>query len=198
MKTHVQFYQEPGNLLLCRVIQSGELHKLVGGFGNDLEGASLALCAVLSHLFSRRYLPTATLRTDEAVKKSPSKVFLDPLPSAIDGIFREHDKQVLNLFTTYALSYAKMKGDALPREDALPLSNLTVVKKHDVSDHIVRALGGSAVPCEVRSAFAALCGKGDHFSSVAEIAATCRNGIHVRICLSVYVCECGSEFFYAS
>jgi hypothetical protein len=139
---------------------------------------------LLSHLFNRRYLPLSYASDEnvaEIIRKSPSKVVLPPLPDDARKVLVEHDKDVLMVFTSYALAYATQHASKLGPDCQLPLSAKSFSGDPKTADSPFRRhLKDIAVPVIVRSPFAANSGHGDDFASVKELARTARQGVHLN------------------
>jgi hypothetical protein len=173
------YYQTPGNFVLAALLQSGELHNLVADLdaSNEKAPVLLALCSVLARLFARRYLPRSVQRTDDNVKQSSSKVFLEPLPDKIAAAVKAHQDLLLQIFSSYVRTFAKQRtGQAV--DDTLPFSGIRPFDGQ-ASAPLAALLKPTAIPYAARSPFIAVSGKGDTFGSVKEIGATVRGSIHV-------------------
>lgn len=107
------------------------------------------------------------------MKRSPSIVFLPPLPPQAAQILRAHNEDTLQVFTTYVRTFV----DQHVKEDdrQLPLTGINA----GGADHSV-TFPGSLPPTKVRSAFVALSGHGDRFKSISDLCRTTRSGVFLE------------------
>src|ERR1700710_372245 len=83
------------------------------------------LMLVLSHLFGRRVCREVDDKAEaEKIKRSPSIVYLPPMPKEAADILRQHNKKNLNIFSTYAKNFAAQH--VKDEERYLPLTNTPV------------------------------------------------------------------------
>ena len=110
---------------------------------------------------------------ENIVKRSPSIVFLPPLPPKATMILRDHNKDTLQVFSTYVRTFVEqhIKED----DNTLPLSGM---KAGGANEDIV--LPGSMNPTKIRSSFIALSSHGDEFESISELCRTSRGGIFLE------------------
>lgn len=155
----------------------------------------LEMMLVLSHLFGRR----VTREVDdpeeaEKIKRSPSNVYLDPMPEAAANILRKHNKETLDIFTTYVKTFAAqhVKEDErylpltkTPVGLAPPPINGSAVAKGsaEVSVKDEQSLAGylpSLPTPQARSSFVALSGKGDDFTTIEDLCSSTREGVFLE------------------
>ena len=110
---------------------------------------------------------------ENIVKRSSSIVFLPPLPSKATQAMLDHNSSTLNVFTTYIKTFVDQHIDTI--DSTLPLTELRIG-----SDNSEIKLPGSLPPTKVRSAFVALSGHGDHFSSISDLCRTTRGGVFLE------------------
>jgi hypothetical protein len=176
------FYTEPSNLALVALLRGGVLHKICGR--SSIIDAKRNFIILMAHLFGRKNLPTS-YTTDEniklVIKNSPSIVVLPPLPKIAHKVLIEHDREILRVFTGYALAYTTQYADQLGPDNELPLS-----KKHYSEDPPVAStpfhqhLRETAIHVIARSPFVANSGHTDCFHSIKELTRTCRSGLHLN------------------
>ena len=106
------------------------------------------------------------------MKRSPSIVFLPPLPPQAAQILRAHNKDTLQVFTTYVRTFV----DQHVKEDDCKLP-LTGMKAGGTNDSVTFA---GLPPTKVRSAFVALSGHGDRFESISDLCRTTRSGVFLE------------------
>jgi hypothetical protein len=103
------------------------------------------------------------------------------LDNKAQTVLSEHDKQILEIFTSYASTFATHNSTHLGEDDELPLSKLKYAGSGDgVGGAFQQYLEQNSTPVVVRSLFVANSGHGDIFHSVSELAATSRSGIHLN------------------
>ena len=80
---------------------------------------------VLSHIFSRQQCKRVDGEfVEEVVKRSPSIVFLPPLPKQAENTLRAHNNETLAIFCTYLKTFADQH--LKDPDDALPLSGIRI------------------------------------------------------------------------
>jgi hypothetical protein len=176
------YYTEPSNFALVVLLQKGILHNICGQ--RSAADAKRDLITLLSHLFGRRYLPQSytTPKNIRALKKgSPSRVVLPPLREDARSVLEEHDRDVLRIFSAYALTFASQYRDQLGPDCKLPLS-LRDYRGNSADENSLfrRHLRATAIPVVARSPFVANSGHDDDFRSVEELTRTVRQGIHLN------------------
>lgn len=107
------------------------------------------------------------------MKRSPSIVFLPPLPPQAAQILRAHNEDTLQVFTTYVRTFV----DQHLKEDDRKLP-LTGIKAGGADDSVT--FPGSLPATKVRSAFVALSGHGDKFESISDLCRTTRSGVFLE------------------
>jgi hypothetical protein len=176
------YYTEPSNFALVALLRSGILHKISAQ--PSLIDAKRDIMALMCHLFGRRYLPkTYTTQKNllEITRKSPSMVVLPPLWEDAQNVLREHDKEILRIFTGYALTFASQYPDRLGRDSQLPLSRIKYEGNavgHDCGFR--QHLNETKISLTARSPFVANSGHGDDFKSVKELACTVRSKLNLN------------------
>jgi len=89
-----------------------------------------------------------------------------------------HEKEILRIFESYALTYAGQNADQLG-PDELPLSKLKY-SGSPTSGTFRQHLHDTRTPVVARSVFVANSGHGDTFENVSELARTTRVGLHLN------------------
>lgn len=173
---------EPSNLALVTLLRAGVVHEIC--LNKSMIQAKRNLLILFCHLFGRRELPpiyTSKENLEEILRmtKSASKVILPDLNNKTRTVLSEHEKQILDIFTSYAFAFATHNSTNLGEDDELPLSKLRYTGSRDgVGGAFEQYLEQSTIPVVVRSLFVANSGHGDVFCSISELAATSRSGIH--------------------
>lgn len=107
------------------------------------------------------------------MKRSSSIVFLPPLPPQAAEILRSHNRDTLEVFSTYVSTFVDQHIDT--DDDTLPLTGLKAGGSgSDMS------LPGTLPPTKIRSSFVALSGHGDHFESISDLCRTTRGGVFLE------------------
>ncbi|TPX68405.1 hypothetical protein SpCBS45565_g03162 [Spizellomyces sp. 'palustris'] len=171
------YWTEPMNLSFAVLLNSGVLEKVATG-----PDPKLTMLTCLAHLFGRRKRPsTLTAFTEELIKRSPSKVFLEPMPKAMHKVLSEHNLLVFQIMESYIHHYVR----TLKEEETtyLPLSGRAFVKTRSAvpKESIMFArLADTSLNYVARSPFIALSGKDDNFESVEEMSRTLRSGVTLQ------------------
>jgi hypothetical protein len=151
---------------------------------------------VLSHIFGRMVVREADDPEEaEKIKRSPSIVYLPPMPEEATAILRKHNQNTLDIFTTYVKTFAAQH--AKEDERCLPLthvpigpSNPTIGGKpinghaNGSADPTKRAGEKGSLPSlptpRARSTFVALSGLGDDFTTIEDLCSSTREGIFLE------------------
>jgi hypothetical protein len=178
------YYTEPSNLALVALLRAGVIHEICSN--ESMVQAKQNLIILFCHLFGRRELPHIYTSKEHLKKilrltKSPSKVILPPLNNKARAALSKHEKQILEIFTSYASTFATHSSTHLGDDDELPLSKLKYAGSDEkVGGTFQRYLKENSTPVLVRSLFVANSGHGDVFHSISELATTSRSGIHLN------------------
>jgi len=106
-------------------------------------------------------------------------VILPPLNKRARTVLADHEKQIRDIFTSYAFTFATHNSTHLGEDDGLPLSKLKYMGSEEgIGGAFQRYLEQNSTPVVVRSPFVANSGHGDVFHNLSELAATSRSGIH--------------------
>jgi ATP-dependent RNA helicase DDX60 len=156
---------------------------------------------VLSHLFGRRVCREVDDPEEvEKIKRSPSIVYLPPMPEEAAKILRKHNKETLDIFTTYVKTFASQH--VKEEERYLPLTHIPVgftpslangklANGHAVANGSANAtklsneeerldfLPSLPIP-HARSSFVALSGLGDDFTSIEDLCSSTREGVFLE------------------
>lgn len=178
------YYTEPSNLALITLLRAGVIHKICSN--PSMIQAKQDLLILFCHLFGRRELPPIYTSKEHLEKilrltKSASKVILPPLDHKARTVLSEHEKQILEIFTSYASTFTTHNLTHLREDDTLPLSKLKYAGSGDeVGGTFQQYLELNSTPVIVRSLFVANSGHGDVFHSTSELAATARSGVYLN------------------
>ena len=176
------YHTEPSNLALVTLLRAGVIHKICSN--KSMIQAKQNLLILFCHLFGRRKLPPIysskeSLETILRLTKSASKVILPPLDHRARTVLVDHEKKILEIFTSYASTFATHKSTDLGEDDELPLSKLKYAGSEEgVGGTFQQVLEQNSTPVVIRSLFVANSGHTDVFHSISELATTSRSGIH--------------------
>ncbi len=153
---------------------------------------------VLCHIFGRQICRVAEDPEEvELIKRSPSIVYLPPMPEDATKILRKHNKETLDIFTTYVKTFAAQ--NIKEEERYLPLTQVPVGLAPSSGDG--KQTNGHAtsngnteredVPADIdflpvlpapdaRSAFVALSGLGDKFTTIEDLCSSTREGVFLE------------------
>ncbi|KAG2134032.1 uncharacterized protein EDB93DRAFT_852671 [Suillus bovinus] len=176
------YYTEPSNFALVALLRSGVIHKICAQ--PNLKLAKRNFILLMAHLFGRRYLPSACMKEEyiaNVVKKSPSIVILPPLSNAARDVLIEQEREILQIFSGYALTYGTQHQKDLGPDNILPLSKRNISGTAEDEPSLIRDhLHSTAIRVVARSLFVANSGHDDHFSSVRDLAQTARRGLNLN------------------
>lgn len=172
---------EPANLAFLSLFRAGYIHEICNS-GNMVD-AKQKLMHVLAFLFCRQYVSKTNFDKTifAANNRTPSTVLLPNLDAEASGILREHNQEVLNIFTECAVMFAIQQADTLHADNSLPLSERTLDTSlsSSSSSSLLQGLNKSRVSSRSRSAFVATSGHGDVYTNVDELTRTVRGGVHL-------------------
>jgi ATP-dependent RNA helicase DDX60 len=178
------YSNEPANFALLSLFRSGYIHKIcdLTQPNYNIIDAKRNLMHVLSFLFCRQYISKTNFDKELFAQnnRTPSKVILPELDAEVYKILREHNDEVLTVFTECATTYAIQHGESLGTDNVLPLSGRTIEAiSSRTSSPFVQSLKASRIPVRSRSAFVATSGHGDVYDDVDELVRTARSGVHL-------------------
>lgn len=168
------YYTENSSFALNALLKKGFFHELCSAVDKRESNVLRSLMIVMAHLFGRRPCRQADQEYVETfVKRSPSIVFLPPLPSQAAQILREHNQDTLQIFTDYVKTFVDQH---IQSEDCLlPLTKLSFGGDSGLGSH------AAFTPSKaIRSAFVALSGHGDAFDSISDLCGTTREGVFLE------------------
>lgn len=196
------------SLTTSALLKDGYLAKLCADIDTQSDFVLRTLMLVLSHIFGRRICKeTDDEAMAEIIRRSPSIVYLPPLPEDAAAALRVHNANTLDIFATYVKTFAAqhMKGE----ETELPLSHVSVGLQRsavrcdkDSMDDTMKSNGHAksnnaeiANNCATssefdflptlprplaRSSFVALSGHGDDFETINDLCTSAHSGIFLE------------------
>ena len=179
------YHTEPSNLAITVLLHNGVIHDICSQ-ASSVE-AERDLMTLLCHLFGRRYLPQVYATTSnirDLTRKGPSRVVLEPLYPKARAVLRAHQKEIIDIFSAYALVFSSQHADELGPDNRLPLSG-DVIGPSDKSIRrpqtaLFAHLAETAMKPKARSLFVATSGHGDKIGDVGELVRTVRYGVHLN------------------
>ncbi len=171
------YYTENSSFAFHALLKNGYFHDLCSDLGSDGTHVVKQLMIVMAHLFGRR--PCREPSPDfieRVVKRSPSVVFLPPMPEKAAKIMRSHNQDTLNVFSTYVRTFIDQH---LKEDDCkLPLTGYEV--KPQADEKLKAPYLKTLPPTTCRSAFVALSGHSDAFDSISDMCNTVRDGVFLE------------------
>lgn len=165
------------------LLKEGYFHSLCAEYKNSPAETLRQLVLVLSHIFCRIPTRSVTPAWEELIRKSPSLVFLPPLPEEAQRILRQHNQDTLEIFKGYTGTFVNQNLSAQP-DRILPFTKIGAGAGEDAicDPDIQQILGNSQrAPTKLRSPFTALSGFGDDsFESVHDLCTTVRGGVFLE------------------
>ncbi|CZS88239.1 related to SKI2-antiviral protein and putative helicase [Rhynchosporium graminicola] len=191
------YFTENSSFAFHALLKGGYFHVLCEDIDTKTDMVLQKMILVLSHLFGRRVTREVDNAEEaEKIKRSPSIVYLPEMPEDAAKILRTHNKDTLDIFTTYVKTFAAqhIKDD----ERYLPLTKTPVglapapvngtngtattngnTNGIKVEEPAVKFLPTLPTP-RARSAFVALSGLGDDFTTIEDLCTSTREGVFLE------------------
>jgi len=167
------YFTENSSFAFHALLKDGYFHELCAKIDTNKEVVLRELMLTMSHLFGRVHCRQADEEyVQEVVKKSPSIVFLPPMPDHAANVLRKHNKTTLDIFTAYVRTFVDQHIQE--PDNALPLTDVTV--GGDAS----KSAKGQPKNVKARSSFVALSGYDDKFESIHDLCSTSRSGVFLE------------------
>ncbi|KAK8139595.1 hypothetical protein PG984_000718 [Apiospora sp. TS-2023a] len=168
------YFTENAAFAFHALLKEGYFHKLCANIRSKRDEVLEELALVMAHLFSRVHCTNAVRRSVIERTVSPS-ILLPNLPTNAERVLREHNKNILSIFTSYATTFARMHLKDVP-DRVLPYT------QHTVGPEKSGGHGGldRLQPCFLRSPFAALSGHDDRFSSTKDLCNNVQSGVFME------------------
>lgn len=175
------FYHEPSNFLFNALMREGVFHAVCAPLsapGKENVDSELLtqevnrkLLILMAHLFAREQFRDSDDPESFKSELSTSVIVLPDMPQDAAEVVRKHNLESLNVFTTYAVTYAAQHKQDKP--DILPFTQRKIGGAEVPIPGFLRTLP----PVQARSSFTALSGHADDFHSIPELMSTCRPDI---------------------
>lgn len=189
------YFTENSSFAFHALLRGGYFHKLCADIDTKTSIVLYDMMLVLSHIFGRRGCRAIDDPEEaEKIKRSPSIVYLPPMPKEAAKILRGHNKQTLEIFTTYVKTFAAQHVTGA--EHRLPLTKITIGPAPQASNKIANGrangtahsknagakVGFPSLPAPyARSAFVALSGLGDDdFKTIEDLCSSTREGVFLE------------------
>lgn len=169
------YFTENSSFAFHALLKEGYFHELCSNINKNEKGTIETLMLVMSHLFNRIPCRQADQEyREKIVKPSSSVVFLPPLPEKATQILREHNQQTLNVYKTYVETFVDqhIKHD----DRKLPLTGVVAGGEDKDSNESIESLPAP----RIRSAFKALSGSGDNFTTIHDLCQNTRDGVFLE------------------
>lgn len=168
------YFTENSSFAFHALLKDGYFHQLCAKFATNQESVLRELMLTMSHLFGRQHCRKADMEfVQDVVKGSPSIVFLPEMPEQAADILRRHNKSTLDIFTAYVQTYVEQH--VKQPDNTLPLTTVKVG-----TDSSKPLQGAVKKTLKARSAFVALSGHDDNFSSIHDLCSTSRSGVFLE------------------
>ncbi|KAL8967736.1 MAG: hypothetical protein Q9183_002783 [Haloplaca sp. 2 TL-2023] len=177
------YYTENSSFALNALIKEGFFHELCADIDTAESRVLRDLMVVMAHLFGRRPCKHSDQEyIEDIVKTSPSVVFLPELPGSASRVLQQHNKQTLQIFSTYVQTFVEQHIHDV--DNTLPLTGLSIGSSADSKDRATESdmsFLKPLLPTQIRSPFVALSGHGDDdFKSISDLCHTVRNGVFLE------------------
>jgi ATP-dependent RNA helicase DDX60 len=180
------YYSENSAWAFHALLKSGYFHSLCADIDTKPDQVCLTLMLVMAHLFGREQCKHADEEfIEEVVKRSPSIVFLPPLPAEAEEALHTHNDETLEIFRTYVKTFADQHL-ANTQDNKLPLTQLQIgpASLDQPSKSLSKAIHP---PTIIRSPFVALSGHSDTFASINDLCSTVRSGVFLEEAVVPYL-----------
>lgn len=177
------YFTENSSFAFHALLKDGYFHKVCADIEKNSEKTLRELMLSMAHLFGRQYCRQADKEfVNKVIKKSPSIVFLPPLPERAADILRNHNNSTKDIFTAYVQTFVNQH--IKHADDTLPLTEMKIG-----GDSLPKSAQGlqRRAPTTVRSSFVALSGQGDKFDTIHDLCTTARSGVFLEEAVVPYV-----------
>ena len=167
-------YMEPFNFAFVSLLKDGIFDEICSKSKTESNRVILEeILVILCNLFCRVKLHPKHM--DNIQKRYGKKVFgkivVPNLSGNILASINAHNSRALSITTSFMHATTQVYKEELGEDNVLPLSKL------EFSPSLKAPFKVQSIPISVRSAFVALSGNSDNFSSVPELEDTLRSGL---------------------
>jgi superfamily II RNA helicase len=168
------YFTESSSFAFHALLNAGYFHQLVKGIELQPKATLLRMMLVMSHLFGRHPLRQSVLESGQAApKKSPSIIALPKLPAQAARTLEKHNHKTVETYTAYVKTF--IDQHVKDPDCTLPLTGIKC--GGDKSPEEVGFAPSSVHPPRVTSAFYALSGHRDGWTSISDLCAMIRSGV---------------------
>ncbi|OCK83110.1 DEAD/DEAH box helicase-like protein [Lepidopterella palustris CBS 459.81] len=174
------YFTENSSFAFHALLKDGFFHNVCSEIDTRPSHVLRTIMLTMSHLFGRQYCRQADQEfIEEVVKRSPSVVFLPPLPKEAADVLRSHNDMTLKIFSAYVRTFVdhNVKG----QDCYLPFTHLKAG-----GDSTKKYFQHQPSPA-IRSSFVALSGHGDNFESIHDLCTSTRSGVFLEEAVIPYV-----------
>jgi ATP-dependent RNA helicase DDX60 len=119
------YFTENSSFAFHALLKDGYFTRLCQAINTNTSVVLQTIMLVLSHLFGRRVTREVDDKTTaKKIRRSPSKVFLPPMPEEAANVLRRHNAETLSIFTTYVKTFSEQQIHM--EERVLPLTGVSV------------------------------------------------------------------------
>ncbi|TGO55436.1 hypothetical protein BCON_0092g00190 [Botryotinia convoluta] len=175
------YFTENSSFAFHALLNGKYFHKLCADIDTNSDEVLRTMVLVLSHLFGRRVVREVDDPEEaEKIHRSPSNVYLDPMPEDAANILRGHNKSTLDVFSTYVKTFAEQH--ITEDEHALPFTQSPVGPNETskTSGNTTLDFLPSLPSPHARSPFVALSGLGDSFTTIEDLCSSTREGVFLE------------------
>ncbi|KAA8565170.1 hypothetical protein EYC84_010910 [Monilinia fructicola] len=175
------YFTENSSFAFHALLNGKYFHKLCADIDTNSEDVLRTMVLVLSHLFGRRVVREVDDPEEaEKIHRSPSNVYLEPMPEDAANILRGHNKSTLEMFSTYVKTFAEQH--ITEDEHALPFTQSPVGPKEasTINGNTGIDLLPSLPSAHARSPFVSLSGLGDSFTTIEDLCSSTREGVFLE------------------
>ncbi|KAG9228916.1 hypothetical protein BJ875DRAFT_524841, partial [Amylocarpus encephaloides] len=187
------YFTENSSFAFHALLKGGYFQELCADIETKPTKILEEMVLVLSHLFGQRVCREVDNPEEvEKILRSQSKVYLPDMPEAAKKILRKHNEDTLDIFTTYVKTFASQH--VKKAESSLPLTRTRIGAVTPMANGQKPANGstnanGALTPVgflpslpapDARSAFVALSGLGDDFTTIEDLCSSTREGVFLE------------------
>ncbi|QSZ32856.1 hypothetical protein DSL72_002436 [Monilinia vaccinii-corymbosi] len=175
------YFTENSSFAFHALLNGKYFHKLCADIDTNSEDVLRTMILVLSHLFGRRVVREVDDAEEaEKIHRSPSNVYLEPMPEDAANILRDHNKNTLEVFSTYVKTFAEQQ--ITKDENTLPFtqSPVGINEASKTNGNTSLDFLPSLPSARARSPFVSLSGLGDSFTTIEDLCSSTREGVFLE------------------
>ena len=164
------YYTENAAFAFHALLARGYFHTLAQTIGSSPHSVMERLMLVLANIFGRRRFRKVSTEDKKKALASPSVVFLPPLPQEAQAMLAGHDSETKDIFESYVATYVHQQ--IRNPDNVLPFTGMKIGGTGNYLPSLPQT--------NINSAFTALSGQGDSFSTVSELCNSVRSGVFLE------------------